>query len=156
MPSAVLIARPSEEVEVLENELGIKIVSVESQIDGLSLTGPAGGPRPPGGGDFAFDVEMTETGRIKDGLSVKYSLAFGRPASGQTCRVSGRAILHFSRLDPKSDLHALGSEIDNEMAVEIFRMNYETIYLLHQSLAMEAPSPWVTHGVSLSSRTQAV
>lgn len=150
MPSAVLVERPNEQAEEPENGLAIRIVSVESRIDSVSLARAGDDPRRPGEA-FGFDVSMTETGRTKDGLSVKYWFAFGR-ATGQNCRVSGRAAFRFSRLGVHSDLHALGSEIDNDMAVAIFKENYESIYLLHQALGLEAPSPWITQEVSLSAR----
>ena len=59
--------------------------------------------------------------------------------------------MRFSRSGSWRDFQALGDDITNEMAVEIFRKNYEAVYLLHEALGMDAPSPWITQEVSLSS-----
>jgi len=60
--------------------------------------------------------------------------------------------VRFSQFNPSREFHALGDDITNEIAVEIFRKNYEAVYLLHESLGMDAPSPWITQEVSLSLR----
>jgi hypothetical protein len=155
MSSSILLQRPREEPLVAEADLRIRIVSVECRIDGISISSVSGGARG-SKEEFKFDVEMTESRRMKDSLAVKYSFTFGRPSSGQICKVNGEAAFKFSRLDPESDMHALGGEIDNEMAVEIFRKNFEVVYLLHDTLSLDAPSPWITQEVSLSSRGQTV
>ncbi len=154
MPSALLVQKPTEEAQVAEASLGIRILSVESKIDSICLTAAGGrviasGPRP-----FDFDVELSEEARTQDSLSVRYSFTVGRPSSGQVCKVSGKAAVRFSQFNPESDFHTLGNDISNEIAVEIFRKNYESVYLLHAALAMDAPSPWITQDVSLSSRSR--
>jgi len=146
MSATIQVQRTSEQ------ELAVRIVSVESRIDSISLSksGVARGPR---AGGFDFDVDLDESSRTKDTLNVKYSFKFGNPSSGETCKVSGQAVLRFSQFNPEADFHTLGNDITNEMAVEIFRSNYESTYLLLDALGMDAPSPWVTQGVSLSSRS---
>ena len=153
MTSAVLVQEPREGARLANGDLGVRIVSVESSIDSISLSAAerrreGSEPRP-----FDFDVDLSESARTEDRLSVRYSFTFGRPSSGQVCKVSGTAAVRFSQFNPSRDFHTLGDDITNEMAIEIFRKNYEAVYLLHEALAMDAPSPWVTQEVSLSSRT---
>jgi hypothetical protein len=148
MSSITLVQRPRQQ------DLSVRIVSVQSRIDSVSLTRAGGVAKTPKGGAFDFDVDMSESSRTKDSLTVSYTFKLGRRSSGQVCRISGEAVIRFSRFNPEADFHTLGNDITNEMAVEIFRSNYEAMYLLHDALGMEAPSPWITQDVSLSSRNQ--
>ncbi|MGH9917671.1 MAG: hypothetical protein ACRD6W_02180 [Nitrososphaerales archaeon] len=153
MPSAVLLQEPREEARLAKDVLRVSIVSVESAIDSISLSAPEKCRRGSEPTPFDFDVYLSESARTEDRMSVRYSFTFGRPFSGQVCKVSGTATVRFSGFDPSRDFHALGDDVANEMAVEIFRRDYTTVYLLHEALAMEAPSPWITRQVSLSSRS---
>lgn len=151
MSSAVLVQKPREAGELANEGVGIRIVSVESRIEGISLSAAGGKKQTSGVRAFDFDVDLSESARTEDSLSVRYSFTFGKP-SGQACKVRGTARVRFSQFNPSRDFHTLGNDITNEMAVEIFRKNYEAVYLLHEALAMDAPSPWITREVSLSSR----
>ena len=150
MPSTMLVQETREEAQLAERGLGIRIVSVESRIDSISLTtserkGRALDTRP-----FEFDADLKESKRTADSLTLKYSFAFGRPSAGQACKVSGKAVVRFSQFNPATDFHTLGNDISNEMTIEIFRKNYEAVYLLHEAMKVAAPSPWITQDVSLS------
>jgi len=151
MSSAVLVEEPREKAQLAKDDLGVQIVSVESRIDSISLSAAERRRHGSEPGPFDFDVNLSESARTEDRLSVRYSFTFGKP-SGQACKVRGIASVRFSQFNPSRDFHALGDDITNEMAVEIFRKNYEAVYLLHEALAMDAPSPWITQEVSLSSR----
>ncbi len=155
MPAAVLVQRPKEQAQVAGAKRGVGIVSVESRIDSISLSKTERDTHSTESRPFDFDVDMSELSRSQDGISVRYSFTFGRPASGRVCKVSGVALVRFSQFNPASDFQTLGSYATSEMAVEIFRRNYEFVYLLHDAVAMDAPSPWVTQDVSLSSRDKA-
>jgi hypothetical protein len=150
----MLVERPKGQALFGATDLGVRIVSVDSRIDNISLTKAPGFTKKHTGREFDFDVDLEEASRTVDSLCVRYTFRFGKPLSGQTCRVSGKAVLRFSRFNPEADFHTLGNDISNEMAVEIFRCNYEWVYLLHEALGMEAPSPWITQDVSVSSRDQ--
>jgi hypothetical protein len=154
VPSAVLVQERTE-AKLEDAGLGVRIVSVESTVDSISVSAGEGRKRGWGSGPFVFDVHLSEESRTDDRLSLRYSFTFAKPSSGQACKVSGRAAVRFSRFNPSRDFNALGHDITNEMTVEIFRKNYETVYLLHESLGMDVPSPWITHDVSLSSRNSA-
>lgn len=155
MPSALLV-EPRMEAQLAEPSLGIEIASVESRIDKIYLSAPGGAIRTAGASPFEFDVELSESGRTEGSLSVRYSYSFGRPSSGQVCKISGKAVVRFSQINPGRDFHTLGNDISNHMAVEIFRKNYETAYLLHSAMSMDPPSPWITQDVCLSSRNQTI
>jgi hypothetical protein len=98
---------------------------------------------------FGFDVEMTELARGDCSLSLAFVFTFGRKYPGQTCRMEGRAELHFAP-GAGSEMRQFGDEVDTDMAVQIFRNHYETIYLLHDALGIEAPSPWIVKDASVS------
>ncbi len=152
MPSAILVQTPREDAELATPSLGVRILAVESAIQEISLTNSGGTTKERSAGQFDFDVDMSESSRTEDSLNVRYAFSFGKPSSGQLCKVRGSAVVRFLRFNPKNDFHALGNDISNEMAVEIFRKNYESVYLLLDALGMDAPTPWITQDVALSSR----
>jgi len=127
-----------------------QVLVVETTIENLSLSNTGKESRGPKG-RLDFDVDLSERGRKGDVLRVGYRLSFGRSAVGKVCRISGEAAVHFANLGPEAGLQNLGGEATNDMAVAIFRKNFEAIYLLHDALGVEAPSPWITEDVSLSS-----
>ena len=148
MPSAVLV---HPDGKARDSGLGVRIVSVETLIDHISLKAPPPAARRPVSGPFDFEVGLSESEERSDGMRVRFSYKFGR-GTGQACSISGMATVRFSNFSPGEDFTTLGPEVTNEMAVEIFRKTYEPIYLLHDALALDAPSPWITQEVSLSSR----
>jgi hypothetical protein len=156
MPSTVLVQRPKEQAQVAEEDLAVRIVSVESRIGSISITNPGRDSQASGARAFDFEVDLSESGRAEDGLSVRYKFAIGRPSSGQACRMSGTAVVRFSRSGTGSDFHHLGNDVSNMIAVEIFRKEYEAVYLLHDALGIAAPSPWITQDVSLCPRNRAL
>lgn len=148
MASAVLLQRPGDEARLERPDLGVRILSVETTVQRISLTAADG----QGAGPFDFDFGMTEMARTKDSLKVGYSITFRRRGSGQACALGGVAVVRFSNFNPEADFGGVWNDLGNEMAVEIFRKDYEAVYLLHESAGAEAPSPWITQGVTLSSR----
>jgi hypothetical protein len=153
--SQVLVQIPQQDGEDGKEGLGIRILSVETTIDSISLMKAGREVKQSAKHPFEFDVDIDESARTKDSLSVKYSFAFGRQSAGQVCRVKGGAVVRFTRFSPSGEFQSLGEELTNEIVVAIFRKNFESVYLLHDAMKMEAPSPWITQDVSLSSRTEA-
>ena len=134
--------------------VGVQIVSVDSTIQGISVSTSGRDGRGQIGIPFDFEVGLDESLRTKDSLKVKYAFSFSKPSSGQVCKINGTAMVRFSQFNP-NDFQTLGDDVTNEIAVDIFRENYQSVYLLLDTLKMEAPSPWITQEVSLSSRSQA-
>jgi hypothetical protein len=153
MTSAVLVQEQAPKVRA-EASQGVRILSVDAKIDGISLSKADRQPQGKDSKPFDFDVELSETAWTQDSLNLRYRFTFGVPSSGQVCRVGGSADVRFSQFNPDEDLQALGQDVANEMVVEIFRKNYEAVYLLHQALGMKPPTPWITQDVSISSRCQ--
>src|SRR5690242_14787262 len=133
-----------------EASLESRITSLESRIDKISIGKSALESHASQNDPFNFEVDIKEIGRTDDKLRVEYSFSFGNHSSGQMSRVSGVAVIGFSRFGPKTDLQSLGEHSTTQMAVEIFRKNFEPIYLLHTTLGLDAPSPWVMQSVRLS------
>jgi len=156
MSSALLVQRPREEAQLSEASLEFGIASVESRIDSISLSRTGGAARASTTGPFEFDVELSELGRTQDSLSFRYSYTFGRRSCGQVCKIGGKAVVRLSESNVGRDFQTLGDEMTHLIVVEIFRQNYETAYLLHRSMSMEPPSPWITQDVCLSSRNPVV
>lgn len=129
----------------------VRILSVDSKVTGISLSRAAEAEKPDKNQGFDFSVDLDEQARTGDTLRIRYSLMFGKHGDTQVCRVDGEADVRFSHFDRQTDMRMLGDDLTNEMVVEIFRRSYEPIYLLHHSLGVEAPSPWITRDVSLTS-----
>jgi len=155
MSSLIFAERPKEAPAPARADLGVRITAVEARIRSISLAKGKRDLQTSASSQFDFDVEMIETDRTADSMTVRYAFSVGKSSSGQVCKVGGDAVVWFSQVNSGGDFQSLGNEMTNEIAVEIFRRNYESTYLLHETLGMDAPSPWITHEVSLSSRTLA-
>jgi hypothetical protein len=147
MSSQILVQEQKEALPGASNG-GIQIV--ELRIDHITLSRTGNATRANRARPFDFDVDLSEKSRTGNSLRVGYSFSFGKPASGQTCKIGGEAVVRFPESSSDRDFHYLGNDLTNEIAVAIFRKNYESIYLLHEAMAMDAPSPWITQDVSLS------
>jgi hypothetical protein len=152
--SQIQVQKQIEKTEDGKADLGIQIVSLQTTIDKISLMKAGREVKPGVKHPFEFDVDIDESARTKDSLSVRYSFTFGRPSAGQVCRISGGAVVKFSRFNPSGEFQSLGEELTHEIVVAIFRKNFESVYLLHDAMKMEAPSPWITQDVSLSAHTE--
>jgi hypothetical protein len=152
--SQILVQKPKQEGEDGKEGLAIHIVSVQTTIDSISLSKAGRNVNQSVKHPFEFDVDIDESARTQDSLSVRYAFAFGRPSVGQVCKVRGGAVVRFTHFNPSAEFQSLGEELTNEIVVAIFRKNFESVYLLHDAMKMEAPSPWITQDVSLSSRTE--
>ncbi len=156
MSSQILVQERRNKEAPIAARAGNQILSVESRIDNIFPSNTGMCPRGSLAGPFDFDVNLTERGRTGDSMRVGFSFSFGRPSTGQVCKFNGEAIVNFSRFNPERGFQYLGDDLTNEMAVEIFRKNYESIFLLHESLSMDAPSPWTTKDSFVSSRTMEI
>jgi hypothetical protein len=124
------------------------ILSVKPFLQGARFV--RGRPRPDSSElEFDFEVEMAETGRSVNELEVKFSFWIGKAVTGQRCELDGKAEVAFSHLTPSFDLQFLGEEQRQLIAIEIYRALYEMIYLLHATMGMDIPSPWILNDVSL-------
>ena len=149
MTSAVLVKEERREGPSRASP-GVRIISVESRMDSISLSRPERAARAHESRSFDFDVDLSESAWNEDTFRVRYRFRFGVPAYGQVCKVSGTAAVRFSQFNPVQDLQTLGSDVTSEIVVEIFQKNYEAVYLLHEALGVKAPTPWITQDVSLS------
>ena len=142
--------RVTSAVLVQERRQAGRIASVESRIDSFSIVNFGDGLQPLDG-RLEFDVSMAESSRTADSMSLKYEFTIGTHAHGSGCKVAGEAVVRFGGSNTDSEFSALDTDA---MAVEIFRKNYEIVYLMHTALGMPAPSPWITEDVSVSSRNK--
>ncbi len=154
--STVTVQKTDDQNLVVRQDGALRIVNVVTRIDRVSVSsGPETLPRS-SAQEFQFDVNMTESRRSKDSIKIEFNFTFGKQSTGQVCRIAGGAAFQFSQSVEDLDFSRLGEELENEMALGIFRSNYDTVYLLHETLGREAPSPWITHNAAISSREQLV
>jgi len=150
----LLLEGQGGQVEAANSRLAladVRVVSVEAVLRRFCFA--RGNPHShPFGGEFDFEADMAETGRSADRVQVKFSLSFGKEETGQHCELEGTANFHFTHLDPRFDLEFMGTELQNEMSIQLYRRYYDLVYLVHDTFGVEAPSPWIVQDVSLSSR----
>jgi hypothetical protein len=137
---------------LLVQSLAPRVVLLESSVSKISISGSKG--RMPQVSGFDFDVDLSEVSRTKEILEVEYCFRFGSRSHGNECEIGGRARLRIGSAGGESSMQDLGPGVTNEIVVGIFRRNYESVYLLHRSLGIEAPSPWITQDVSLARHSE--
>jgi hypothetical protein len=64
--------------------------------------------------------------------------------------MAGTAIVNAEILAKDENLEDLGSGVPSDVALQIYRQNYEPLYLALASQGLEAPSPWLVKGVHLA------
>lgn len=98
---------------------------------------------------FGLAADMREVGRSGNNLKLRFSIAVETNPLVQRAQLEGKVEV---RLDPAllaATGGQLGEDFASELALEIYKRHYETIYSLFDSLALESPSPWLLRDVHL-------
>lgn len=98
---------------------------------------------------FGLAADMREVGRSGNILKLRFSIAVETNPLVQRAQLEGKVEV---RLDPAllaATGGQLGEDFASELALEIYKRHYETIYSLFDSLALESPSPWLLRDVHL-------
>jgi len=121
---------------------------VETSLRGVSLNrrGELAKSSP---ADFDVNIEFGETTRSQKGrFNLKYSISIRNAPSTQEARLHGEAVVDVPWAET-DDILLETDAVMNTLATEIFKKDYETIYLLYASLGLEAPAPSLTENVHL-------
>ncbi len=107
--------------------------------------------RPPEGHKLSFDLQAEIKAVSKQGSKVKLRYAIGIETFPLIYRaeLAGVATAEAEKLTKEEDLEKLGEAALGDMALQIFRQNYEPLYLALSAQGLDAPSPWLVRDVHL-------
>jgi hypothetical protein len=108
--------------------------------------------RPTDGQKVSFDLhaDIRETSRSGTYAKLRYLLAVETFPLVMRAEMEGVAHMDVSFLATDETLESLGRGIVGDLALKIFRDNYESLYLLLDSLGIQGPSPWLVRDVHLA------
>ncbi len=122
---------------------------VESTIDKVKVARLALGitkvPKP----NFDLGAELKEVSREGSTLTVEYVLYLESFPSVLRVEIQGVAKVRSPRINTNAYEDAVSEDLLSDVALEIFRNHYSTIYLLFDSMRLPFPSPWVVKNVHL-------
>ena len=99
--------------------------------------------------DLGADIKEIET--AKGRLRLKYTLYLDANPAVERAELSGDVTITSPGITAVTDLQALGEEKISDIAMQIYKKNYETLYLTFQSSGLVAPSPHLIEDVHLVS-----
>jgi len=97
--------------------------------------------------DLGADIKEVET--AKGRLRLRYTLYVDANPAVERAELQGEVIITSPSITAVTDLQSLEEEKISEIAMLIYRRNFETLYLAFQSAALMAPSPWLIEDVHL-------
>lgn len=122
---------------------------VESTIDKVRVARLALGygkvPRP----NFDLGADLKELSREGSKLNLKYTLYLDTFPAVQRVELQGMATIRSPLINSQTDEVDVSERLLSDIALEIFRNHYDTIYLLFDSMRLPFPSPWVVKNVHL-------
>lgn len=98
---------------------------------------------------FDLNAELKEVKRTGTKFKLRYSLFLETFPAVQRAELEGDAEVESPIFSSFEDLGSLDQRLVTKLAVEIYRKSFEVIYLLFDSLGLDAPSPWILRGVQL-------
>jgi hypothetical protein len=97
--------------------------------------------------DLGADIKEIET--AKGRLRLKYTLYVDANPAVERAELEGEVIVTSPAISPVTDLQSLGEDKVSEIAMQIYRRNFETLYLTLASAGLVAPSPWLIEDVHM-------
>jgi len=98
---------------------------------------------------FGLSADMKEVGRTGETLKLRFSIALETSPMVQRAELEGRVDI---KLEPgllAATGEQLGEDFASELALELYKLHYQTVYSLFESLSLESPSPWLLRDVHL-------
>lgn len=97
--------------------------------------------------DLGADIKEIET--TKGRLRLKYTLYIDASPAVERAELRGDVTITSPAISSVTDLQALGEDKISEIALQIYRRNFEVLYLALESAGLVAPSPWLIQDVRL-------
>jgi hypothetical protein len=107
--------------------------------------------RPPSAGDWFFDLaaSLTELSREGGLIRLGYSLLLETSPAVLRAEMAGEASFEAGALR-EGPIESQGEAFVSGLAMEIFRVNYQQLYLLLETMGLKAPTPQLLMGVHLT------
>jgi hypothetical protein len=97
--------------------------------------------------DLGADIKEVETSKGR--LLLKYTLFVDASPAVERAELQGEVVITSPAISSVTDLQALGEDKISEVAMQIYRKNFETLFLTFESAGLQAPSPWLIQDVHL-------
>src|SRR5438309_631030 len=97
--------------------------------------------------DLGADIKEIET--TKGRLRLKYTLYVDANPAVERAEIRGDVTITSPAISAVTDLQALGEDKISQIALQIYRRNFEVLYLMLESAGLVAPSPWLIQDVRL-------
>lgn len=109
--------------------------------------------KPPEGTKVSYDLNVDIKQASRKGPELKLRYAIGIETFPAICRaeIAGWATLNAETLAKEENLEDLGESVLGDVALEIYRQNFEPLYLTLTTMGMDSPSPWLVKDVHLVS-----
>jgi len=108
--------------------------------------------KPPVGTKVSYDLQADIKSVSRDGTQLKLRYAIGIETFPAIYRaeIGGFAVANAEMLAKDESLADLGESVLSDVALQIYRQNYEALYLALATLGLDAPSPWLVKDVHLA------
>jgi hypothetical protein len=98
---------------------------------------------------FDLGADMKEIETTKGRLRLKYTLFIDANPAVERAELHGEVTITSPLISSVTDLQALGEEKISDIAMKIYAKNYETLYLVFDSVGLTAPSPLLIQDVHI-------
>ena len=98
---------------------------------------------------FDLGADMQEIETTKGRLRLKYTIYLDSNPAVERAELQGEVTITSAAISPVTDLQELGEEKVSEIAMQVYRKNFEIIYLAMSTAGLAAPSPWLIQDVHL-------
>ena len=107
--------------------------------------------RPPEGAKVSYDLNVDIKQASRTGAVLKLRYAIGIETFPVICRaeIGGYALFNAEMMAKDESLEDLGEAVLGDIALEIYRQNFESLYLALATMGMDSPSPWLVKEVRL-------
>ena len=108
--------------------------------------------RPPEGTKVSFDLQADIKTVSRDGtrIKIRYVLDLDTYPLIYRAQIGGFATANAEILAKDENLEDLGGAILSDVALQVYRANYEALYLALSTQGLEPPSPWLVKDVHLA------
>lgn len=108
--------------------------------------------RPPEGTKVSFDLQADVKTVSRDGtrLKLRYTIGIDTFPLIYRAEIGGFAHANAEMLAKDESLEDLGEGALSDIALQLYRSSYEPLYLVLDTLGLEAPSPWLVRDVHLA------
>ena len=111
--------------------------------------------KPPEGTKVSYDlnVDIKQAGRKGPELKLRYDIGIDTFPAICRAEIAGFAMVNAEMLAKDESLEDLGEGVVGDIALDIYRQNFDSLYLALSTMGMDSPSPWLVKEVHLVNPT---